>query len=62
MEGAPAAFGICFGLSAFPEDQGTAQRLVKAADDRLILSKKESKLELDSSYSRHSLEVIDSSR
>jgi hypothetical protein len=41
------------GLS-FPEDQGTVQRL-KAADDRLI-SKKESKLELDSSYSRHSLE------
>jgi diguanylate cyclase (GGDEF)-like protein len=55
VEGAPAAFGICFGLSAFPEDQGTAQRLVKAADDRLILSKKESKLELDSSYNRHSL-------
>jgi len=44
-EGAPAGFGMTFGLSAHPEDQGTVRHMVKAADDRLILSKK-SKLSL----------------
>ena len=40
IEGAPATFGMSFGLSAHPEDHGTVRRMVKAADDRLILSKK----------------------
>jgi diguanylate cyclase (GGDEF)-like protein len=39
-EGAPVGFGMTFGLSAHPEDQGTVRHMVKAADDRLILSKK----------------------
>jgi diguanylate cyclase (GGDEF)-like protein len=40
-EGAPAAFGMSFGLSARPEDDGTVMRLVKVADERLLLSKRE---------------------
>jgi hypothetical protein len=43
-EGAPEEFGMSFGLSAHPEDRGTVRHLVKAADDRLILSKKNSGL------------------
>jgi diguanylate cyclase (GGDEF)-like protein len=39
-EGAPSTFGMTFGLSTHPEDEGTVRRMVKAADDRLILSKK----------------------
>jgi diguanylate cyclase (GGDEF)-like protein len=39
-EGAPAGFGMSFGLSTHPEDQGTVRRMVKAADDRLLLNKK----------------------
>jgi diguanylate cyclase (GGDEF)-like protein len=39
-EGAPATFGMTFGLSVHPDDQGTVQHMVKAADDRSILSKK----------------------
>jgi len=39
-EGAPPTFGMSFGLSALPEDQGTVRRMVEAADDRLILAKK----------------------
>lgn len=50
-EGAPVDFGICFGLSAFPEDNGSVEHLVKAADERLILSKKECKLDHESSVS-----------
>ena len=42
-EGAPAAFGMSFGLSAHPEDDGTVARLVKAADERLLLYKREKK-------------------
>ncbi len=45
-EGAPAAFDMSFGLSAHPEDEGTVRRMVKAADDRLSLNKKKSKLGL----------------
>ncbi len=45
-EGAPPDFGMSFGLSAHPEDDGTLKRMVKAADDRLILSKKNSKVGL----------------
>jgi diguanylate cyclase (GGDEF)-like protein len=39
VEGAPAGFSMSFGLSAHPEDEGTVKRMVKAADDRLSLSK-----------------------
>ena len=39
-EGAPAGFGMSFGLSTHPEDHGTVRLMVKAADDRLIISKK----------------------
>lgn len=39
-EGAPAAFGMSFGLSAHPEDEGTLTRLVKLADERLLLHKR----------------------
>lgn len=42
-ERAPATFGMSFGLSAHPEDDGTAIHLVKAADERLLLSKREKK-------------------
>ena len=38
-EGAPPNFGMTFGLSAHPEDDGTVRRIVKAADDRLLLNK-----------------------
>ena len=42
-EGAPAAFGMSFGLSACPEDDGAVARLVKVADERLLLHKREKK-------------------
>jgi diguanylate cyclase (GGDEF)-like protein len=41
-EGAPDAFGMSFGLAAHPEDEGTVRSMVKAADERLFRSKKES--------------------
>jgi diguanylate cyclase (GGDEF)-like protein len=37
--GVPAAFGMSFGLSSHPEDEGTPARLVKLADERLLLHK-----------------------
>jgi len=40
VEGAPSTFGMSFGLSTHPEDEGTVRRMVKAADDRLIASKR----------------------
>ncbi len=40
-EGAPGGFGVSFGVSSHPADQGTLKRMVKVADDRLLLSKKE---------------------
>ena len=40
-EGAPPAFGMSFGLSTCPEDDGTATHLVKVADGRLFLNKRE---------------------
>lgn len=40
IEGAPDGFGMTFGLSTHPEDPGTVRHMVKAADDRLILTKK----------------------
>jgi diguanylate cyclase (GGDEF)-like protein len=43
-EKAPAAFGMSFGLSAHPEDDGTVRHLVKVADDRLLLSKLKNKV------------------
>jgi diguanylate cyclase (GGDEF)-like protein len=43
-EGAPPNFGMSFGLAAHPEDDSSVKRLVKAADDRLILNKKNSKI------------------
>ncbi len=39
QEGAPASFGISFGLAAHPEDDGTAKRMVEVADQRLMLNK-----------------------
>ena len=39
-EGVPAAFGMSFGLSAHPEDEGMLTHLVKLADERLLLNKK----------------------
>jgi diguanylate cyclase (GGDEF)-like protein len=39
-EGVPAAFGMSFGLSAHPEDDGMLTRLVKLADERLLLNKR----------------------
>lgn len=41
--GAPAAFGMSFGLSAHPEDEGMLKRLVKLADERLLLNKRAKK-------------------
>lgn len=40
-EGAPTSFGMCFGLAAHPEDDGTMMRMVKVADQRLLLNKQE---------------------
>jgi diguanylate cyclase (GGDEF)-like protein len=40
-EGAPAAFGMSFGLSTCPEDDSTVTELVKVADERLFLNKRE---------------------
>ena len=40
-EGAPTSFGMCFGLAAHPEDDGTMMRMVKVADQRLLLNKHE---------------------
>lgn len=40
-EGAPSSFGMCFGLAAHPEDDGTMIRMVKVADQRLLLNKQE---------------------
>jgi diguanylate cyclase (GGDEF)-like protein len=45
-EGAPEAFGMSFGVSAHPEDDGTVRRMVKIADDRLILNKQRRKVGL----------------
>ncbi|HKZ77023.1 MAG TPA: GGDEF domain-containing protein [Pyrinomonadaceae bacterium] len=42
QEGAPASFGLSFGLAAHPEDDGTVIRMVKVADERLLLNKHES--------------------
>ena len=41
-EGAPTGFGMSFGLSSHPEDDGSVRRLVKIADDRLLLNKQTS--------------------
>lgn len=38
-EGAPASFGMSFGVGSHPEDDGTAAHLVQAADERLVKSK-----------------------
>ncbi len=40
-EEAPPAFGMSFGLSTYPEDDGSVRRMVKLADDRLLASKQE---------------------
>ena len=45
-EGAPAAFGMSFGLSTHPEDDSSARLMVKVADDRLFASKKRKKVGL----------------
>ena len=42
-EGAPPNFGMTFGLSTHPEDDGTLRRMVKVADERLLLSKQKKK-------------------
>ena len=43
-EKAPADFGMSFGLSAHPDDDGTVSHMVKLADDRLRLNKQENKV------------------
>ena len=43
QEGAPASFGLSFGLAAHPEDDGTVMRMVKVADERLLMNKHESR-------------------
>lgn len=45
-EGAPPSFGMSFGLSAHPEDEGSVKRMVKVADDRLLLSKQKGRITL----------------
>jgi diguanylate cyclase (GGDEF)-like protein len=45
-EGAPATFGMSFGLSSYPEDDGSARGMVKFADDRLLASKQKNKVGL----------------
>lgn len=40
-EGAPSSFGMGFGLAAHPEDDGTMMRMVKVADQRLLVNKHE---------------------
>ncbi len=43
-EGAPASFGMSFGLAAHPEDDGTLTLLVQIADERLLRNKARSSL------------------
>lgn len=40
QEGTPPSFGMSFGLSSHPEDDGTVMRLVNVADERLMLNKR----------------------
>jgi diguanylate cyclase (GGDEF)-like protein len=40
-EGAPATFGMSFGLATHPENEGSLTRLVKLADEGLLLNKRE---------------------
>jgi diguanylate cyclase (GGDEF)-like protein len=46
IEGVPATFGMSFGVSSHPEDNGTVQRMVKVADERLSLNKQNGKVGL----------------
>jgi len=39
LEGAPPSFGLSFGLAAHPQDDGTVMRMVKVADERLLMNK-----------------------
>lgn len=39
LEGVPDTFGMSFGVSSHPEDDGTVRRMVKVADERLSLNK-----------------------
>jgi len=56
-EEAPPGFGMSFGLSAYPEDDDTARRLVKIADDRLLINKQSGR---NSPFPTvHKLELVD---
>ena len=46
MEGVPATFGMSFGVSSHPEDDGTVRRMVEVADERLSLKKQKGKVSL----------------
>lgn len=46
-EGAPSGFGMSFGMSSLPEDEGTVRRMVEIADNRLTLSKDKAGLSLE---------------
>ena len=46
VEGAPAEFGMSFGVSAHPEDHGTVRLMVQAADERLAQRKQKSRVHL----------------
>jgi len=52
-EGAPAAFGMSFGLSAHPADNGTVKLMVKVADDRLMLCKEKNRVDLPLAIATH---------
>jgi len=42
QEGTPPSFGMSYGLSSHPEDNGTVMRLMQVADERLLLNKHQS--------------------
>ncbi len=47
-EGTPPSFGMSFGLSSHPEDDGTVIHLVHAADERLLANKHVNRRETES--------------
>ena len=53
-EGAPASFGMSYGLASYPEDEVAAVRLVRIADERLLLNK----VRIERRTSRHPAKFI----
>ena len=54
QEGAPASFGMSYGLASYPEDEVAAVRLVRIADERLLLNK----VRIERRTSRHPAKFI----